>query len=136
MDNEFLLVLAHNHSIIEVDWSNQIQPQILTKYSIPDNSDIHDLWVNEHYVVVQLNANLTDAQGKESEYHSTYVLTRGSRTYTHAYVAIPHLAHNSFVDLNRDSDQILTIDALGLYIYHLATPLVTVNPTSKELFNK
>lgn len=38
LDNEFLFVLAHNHSIIEVDWTNQIQPQIVTKYSIPDNS--------------------------------------------------------------------------------------------------
>lgn len=85
--------------------------------------------------MVQLNANLTD-NGKELEYHSTYVLTRGSRTYTHAYVAIPHLDHHSYVDLNRDSDQILTIDPLGLYIYHLSTPLVTVNPTSQDLKNK
>jgi hypothetical protein len=41
-----LLVLAHNHSIIEVDWSNQIKPQIVAKYSVPDNSWIVDMWVN------------------------------------------------------------------------------------------
>jgi hypothetical protein len=46
LDNEFLLVLAHNHSIIEVDWSNQIKPQIVAKYSVPDNSWIVDMWVN------------------------------------------------------------------------------------------
>lgn len=38
--------MAHDHAIFEVDWSNQIQPQIITKYSIPDNAWIHDLWVN------------------------------------------------------------------------------------------
>jgi len=46
LDNEFLLVLAHNHSIIEVVWSNQIKPTILTKYSVPDNAWIVDMWVN------------------------------------------------------------------------------------------
>jgi hypothetical protein len=60
MDNECLLVLAHDHAIIEVDWSNQIKPEIVTKYSIPENSWIHDLWANEQYVVTQLTANLTD----------------------------------------------------------------------------
>lgn len=135
LDNEFLFVLAHNHSIIEVDWSNQIQPQIVTKYSIPDNSQISDLWVNEQYVVVQLTANLTNEKQQELTYQSTYVFTRGSRTYTNAYAAIPHIS-NAFVDLNRDTNQILTIDALGLYIYHLSSPIVTINPTSQDLLNK
>lgn len=135
LDNEFLFVLAHNHSIIEVDWSNQIQPQIVTKYSIPDNSQIADLWVNEQYVVVQLTANLTNEKQQELTYQSTYVFTRGSRTYTNAYAAIPHIS-NAFVDLNRDTNQILTIDALGLYIYHLSSPIVTINPTSQDLLNK
>ena len=46
LDNEFLIVLAHNHTVMEIDWSNQIRPQIVTKYSIPDNSFLRDLWVN------------------------------------------------------------------------------------------
>ena len=46
LDNEFLLVFAHNHTILEVDWTNQINPEIVTKYTIPDDSQIHDLWVN------------------------------------------------------------------------------------------
>lgn len=44
--SKLLLALAHNNSIVEVDWSDQDQPQIIGKYSIPDNSDIAELWVN------------------------------------------------------------------------------------------
>lgn len=91
--------------------------------------------MNEQYVVVQLTANLTNEKQQEITYQSTYVLTRGSRTYTNAYVAIPHIS-DAFVDLNRDTNQILTIDALGLYIYHLSSPVVTINPTSQDLLNK
>jgi hypothetical protein len=105
-----LLVLAHNHTILEIDWSNQITPEIVTKYTIPDGSWIHDLWVNERYVVVQLTANLTNDKGAIEAYQSTYVFTRGSRTYTNAYVAIPHPNMHAFVDLHRENSQILTID--------------------------
>lgn len=136
LDNEFLLLLAHNHSIIEVDWSNQIKPQILTKYSIPDNSHIHDLWCNEQYVVVQLTANLTDDKQQAVTYQSTYVMTRNSRTYTNAYIAIPHVNHAAYVDLNRELNQILTLDTEGINIYHLSKPMLGIRPTNKELMGK
>jgi hypothetical protein len=60
MDNECILVLAHDHAIFEIDWSDQIRPEIITKYSIPEGAVIHDIWANEQYVVTQLTANLTD----------------------------------------------------------------------------
>jgi hypothetical protein len=53
LDNEFLLVLANSHAVYEVDWTNQIQPVILTKYSIMSNSFVNSLAVNHNYVVVQ-----------------------------------------------------------------------------------
>ena len=96
-----MIVLAHNHTVMEIDWSNQIRPQIVTKYSIPDNSFIHDLWVNEQHVILQFTANLTSDNGDIKEYHSTYVMGRGSRTYTNAYIALPHTQRAAFVDLNR-----------------------------------
>lgn len=136
LDNEFLLVLAHNHTIMEIDWTNQIRPEIVTKYSIPDNSWIHDLWVNERYVVVQIAANLTNDKQQEVEYQSTYVFTRGSRTYTNAYVAIPHVNFHAFVDMHRDNNQLLTIDSEQLAVYQLSSPILTIMPTSPDLKGK
>jgi hypothetical protein len=103
LDNEFLLVLAHNHTVMEIDWTNQIKPQILTKYSIPDNSTLHDLWVNEQFVVLQATADLTGDKGVITTYQSTYVMGRNTRTYLNAYIAIPHTTPAAFVDLNRQS---------------------------------
>jgi hypothetical protein len=136
MDNEFLLVLAHDHAIIEVDWTNQIQPKILTKYSIPENSWIHDLWVNEQYVITQLTANLTDDKNKTVAYQSTYVFTRGSRTYLNAYAAIPHPNFHAFVDLNRGNSQIMAIDTDLVSIYQLSNPVLSILPKNPSLLNK
>jgi len=58
-DGSFLMILAHDHALFEIDWSNQNKPELITKYSIPDGSWIHDVWVNEKYVVTQLTANLS-----------------------------------------------------------------------------
>lgn len=60
LDNEFLLVLANDHAIFEVDWTNQIKPITLTKYSIMEGAWMHSLWVNEEYVVAQTIANVTN----------------------------------------------------------------------------
>lgn len=74
--------------------------------------------------------------GTEKMYQSTYVLTRGSRTYLNAYIAIPHATPAAFVDLNRETNQIMSIDTEGINIYHLAKPYLYVNPTSTELLKK
>jgi hypothetical protein len=119
-----------------VDWSNQIKPVIITKYTIPDGSWIHDLWVNEQYVVVQLTANLTNDKQQDIAYQSTYVFTRGSRTYLNAYVAIPHANFHAFVDFNREASQMMSIDTERITIYALATPVVSVMPTNPALAGK
>lgn len=136
LDNQFLLVLAHDHAIFEVDWSNQIKPEIVTKYSIPDDAWIHDLWVNDQYVVVQLSANLTNEQGQVLASQSTYVFNRGTRTYLNAYAAIPHVNFHAFVDFNRDNSQILTIDTERMVVSQLSVPTVSIMPQTADLLNK
>ena len=84
-------------------------------------------------MVTQLTANLTDAKSQTKAYQSTYVFTRGARTYTNAYVAIPHETPQAFVDLHRDNDQLLTIDTQGLKIYQLASPYVSFKPTNSSM---
>lgn len=54
LDNEFLLALANDHSIMELDWTNQIKPVMITKYSIPEGAWMHDLWVNDQFIVAQI----------------------------------------------------------------------------------
>ena len=46
LDNEVLLALANDHGIYEVDWSNQIRPIIMAKYSLMEGSRVSSLWVN------------------------------------------------------------------------------------------
>lgn len=85
-------------------------------------------------MVVQLTANLTNSTDNTTKrYQSTYVFTRGSRTYTNAYVAIPHATPQAFVDLHRDNNQLLTIDTEGFKIYQLATPYVSFLPTNPNM---
>ena len=47
MANEILLALANDHGIYEVDWTDQIRPVIIAKYSLMENSRVTSLWVNE-----------------------------------------------------------------------------------------
>jgi hypothetical protein len=136
MVNEVLLVLAHDHAIYEVDWTDQIKPEIITKYSVPEGAWMHDLWVNEGYVIAQITANLTDEKNATVAYQSTYVFTRGSRTYLNAYIAIPHPNFHAFVDLNRDNSQMLTIDTDGLTLYQISTPRLSIMPQNPTLVSK
>jgi hypothetical protein len=136
MDNEFLLVLAHDHAIFEVDWSNQIAPEIVAKYSIPDGAWIHDLWVNEQYVVVQLSANLTDEKSVPQPTQSTYVFNRGTRTYLNAFAAVPHATFQAFVDFNRLTSQLLTIDTRRMQIIQLNNPTLVLRPQNSDLLDK
>lgn len=98
---------------------------------------MHDLWVNEGYVVAQITANLTDAKTNQtSAYQSTYVFTRGSRTYLNAYLAIPHPSFHAFVDLHRENSQMLIIDTEGYGLHQISTPRLSIIPQNPELKNK
>lgn len=83
--------------------------------------------------MTQLTANLTDAKNQTVAYQSTYVLTRGSRTYTNAYAAIPHPNFHAFVDFNRDTSQMMTINTDLISIYQLATPILSIKPRNPSL---
>lgn len=47
LDNKVLFALATDHAIYEVDFSNQLRPQIITKYTLMSNSSVTSVWVNE-----------------------------------------------------------------------------------------
>jgi hypothetical protein len=85
LDNNVLFALANHHSIYEVDFTDQIRPQIIRKYSIMSNASIHSLWVNEDYVIAQFSANVTTSTNRTVAYNPSIVFTRGSRTYLNAF---------------------------------------------------
>jgi hypothetical protein len=87
-------------------------------------------------VVVQLTANLTNDQGQVLASQSTYVFSRGTRTYLNAYAAIPHVNFHAFVDFNRDMSQMLTIDTERMIVFQLSIPTVSVMPQNSDLLNK
>ena len=71
-------------------------------------------------MVTQFTANLTDETGTPVAYQSTYVFSRGSRTYLNAYATIPHPNYHAFVDMNRDNSQMMTIDTDLISIYQIS----------------
>ena len=85
LDNEVLFALATDHAVYEVDFSNQLRPQIITKYSLMNNASVYQVWVNEEYVIVQVSANMTNATNGTTWYNSSIVFSRGTRTYLNAY---------------------------------------------------
>jgi len=79
---------------------------------------------------------LTTTSGAINTTQSTYVFSRGARTYTNAYVAIPHPDFHAFVDFERDNSQLLTFDTVGMAVYQLSTPVVSLFPQNADLLGK
>ena len=46
LDDAYLLALANSHAIYEVDWTNTINPKLIAKYSLLQDSTVHNLWIN------------------------------------------------------------------------------------------
>lgn len=111
LHREFLLALANNHAVYEVDWTNQIKPRLITKYSLMSGSRVDSVAVNNFYIVVQAEANVTHSGSSfYTRYNTTWVFTRNSRTYSHAYVAIMHDSANTLIAFNMEHSIILSMD--------------------------
>lgn len=53
-----------------------------------------------------------------------------------AYAAIPHPNYHAFVDFQRDTGQMLTIDTDKISVYQVSAPTIYVNPMDKSLLSK
>lgn len=63
---------------------------------MPD-SQVRQVFINERFVVV-----LSSSVDSGTVYNYTWILSRGDRTYTKAFLVIKHDTINTFVDLNTD----------------------------------
>lgn len=52
-DNEVIIALANNHAVYEIDWKNTIEPKLINKYSLMENSKVNQVELNDEYLVVQ-----------------------------------------------------------------------------------
>lgn len=59
LDEQLLLVLANNHAIYEINMDRFSEPYLLTKYSIPSNSRVHQITVDSKFLIVQSSANVS-----------------------------------------------------------------------------
>lgn len=137
LNREFLLALANHHAVYEIDWSSHSNPKLLTKYSLMSGSRVDSVQVNNFYVVVQAEANVSHGNSSfYTIYNTTWVFTRNSRTYSHAYVAIMHDSFNTFVAFNMEHSIILSMDEEGLDLYRLNFPLLGLYPQQTSLVNQ
>lgn len=100
-------------------------------------SRVDSVAVNNFYVVVQAEANVSHSGSSfYTRYNTTWVFTRNSRTYSHAYVAIMHDSANTLVAFNMEHSIILSMDEEGLDLYRLNKPYMAIYPTDKSFLDK
>lgn len=108
LDDKFELALSSDSVIYEVDWSEIDSPKLINKYSLMPGSQVTQIFLNERFVFVQA-ASPSQKNPKQS-FNYTWVLTRGSRTYTRAFHVFKHSSIQNRIDLNFDSSYLIVID--------------------------
>ena len=132
LDHELIFALANNHAIYEVDFSNKLQPAIIAKYNLMEGAIVTSLWVNREYVLTQITANVTDGKNESAWYNASLIFTRGTRTYLNAYAVVEHRNYRTIIEFSRAHNHVFIMDEETMNNYQLDTPILTVNPTSKD----
>jgi hypothetical protein len=55
-----IIALTNGHNVYEVDWHNILNPVLLTKYTLIEDSKVKQLIINDKYVVVQSTAKVSN----------------------------------------------------------------------------
>lgn len=131
-----MLALANSHGIYEVDWTNQLRPNVIAKYSLMESSNVTAVWVNEEYIACQVVAMVLDSKNQSVEYHSTIIFDRGTRTYTNAYVVIHHSSSKASIDLNIQHNSLLSIDEDSIDTYFIDEPWMYLYPDDRSYIGK
>lgn len=136
LDDHTLFALATDHAIYEVDFTNQLQPQIITKYTIFANSTVQQVFVTEDYVYVQLSANVTTSTNGTTWYNSSMVFSRGTRSYMNVYEVLEHNTHNVIVDVEKSTNLVLVIEESYMRLYRINMPMLSIRPTMNNTLGK
>ena len=134
LDDKFELALSNEDVIYEVDWSDIENPYMISKYSLMPNSTVTQIFLNNRFVFAQ--ANSKSASG-DINYHYTWVLTRGSRTYTNAFHVMNHSTEFTRIDLNADESFLIIMDNERLTNYALDEPYLSLKlPKDEDLLDR
>lgn len=62
LEDELIVALVNNHNVYEINWSWEymLMHEVVNKYTIPSDSVVKDIKVNDEYVIVQSKANVTN----------------------------------------------------------------------------
>lgn len=74
----------------EIDWHVLTKPVLINKYSLMENSNVKQIFMNDRYLIVQSSADAYNSTNPKFEIDYTWVFTKGSRTYLNAYHVINH----------------------------------------------
>ena len=84
--------------------------EVVNKYSIPSDSEVRDIKINDKYVIVQAKANVTNSNNTSYEVDYTWIFTKGSRTYMNSYQVIQHNSSKVDIDLDPSMNHIYSAD--------------------------
>lgn len=59
--DELIIALANKHSVYEIDWHVLTKPVLINKYSLMENSNVKQIFMNDLYLIVQSSADAYNA---------------------------------------------------------------------------
>lgn len=136
LDEQVLLALSNEHSVYEINMDRPTQPVLLYKYSLMQHSRVHNIMVDEKYLVVQASANATDDKNATTALNYTWIFTKGSRTYMNAYKIINHNSSDVFLDMNRYANELVTFDETGFKHYQINDVIIYFQQKDNTTINK
>jgi len=58
-----MIALANKHNIYEIDWSfeNMFEYKVVNKYTLPSDSVVKDIKMNDKYIIAQAKADVKNS---------------------------------------------------------------------------
>ena len=135
LDEQLIFALSNNHAVYEISWDRGSEPYLVTKYTLPSNSSVHSLMIDEKFVIVQASANMT-TKNESLMSNYTYIFTKGSRTYLNAYKVIEHHSTNVLLDFDRVEKRLIIVAETNVTNYKLNDATLYIFQNSSEALSK
>jgi hypothetical protein len=110
LDEQVLIALANQHAVYEINMDRPSTPLLVAKYSLMQHSQVHNIIIDEKYLVVQASANASNGDNTTTLLNYTWIFTKGSRTYLNAFKVINHNSTDVLIDMNRYLEEIIIFD--------------------------
>jgi hypothetical protein len=136
LQDQLVIALANKHSVYEIDWHIMSKPTLINKYSLMENSNIKQIFLNDRYLIVQSAADAYNATNPKFEIDYTWVFSKGSRTYLNAYHVINHNSSIVEVDFDRQNSRLYIADEKGLTLRQIGDARLTLHYIGDDKYGK